>query len=150
MHTCRRLLKMFKAVSMRQLTTPLETFFGTAQVSFALLIFFFFLIFHGTACGFHLIAMLGNESSSWIQREGLVDSRILSRYGNVSTGVFSCMHACMHFHSELHISRREYRLGHCCSKYQAWNGTKVSAFVGLFSAKNNVLKGFILSVPATR
>lgn len=86
-----RLLKLFKAVNLGQLTSPLERFFGSAQVSFARLLFFFFLIFHGTACGFHLIAMLGNERNSWIEKEGLVEARVMARYATLSCK--PCMHA---------------------------------------------------------
>lgn len=74
-----RLFKMLKILNLEQLTTPLESFFGSAQVSFARLLFCFFLVFHGTACGFHLTAMLGDESNSWIGKEGLVESQVMAR-----------------------------------------------------------------------
>ena len=64
-----RLLKLFKALNLGRLTAPLENIFGSAQVSFARVLFCFCLVFHVTACGFHLIAMLGNEANSWIAKE---------------------------------------------------------------------------------
>jgi hypothetical protein len=63
------------------LTTPLERFLGPAQVSFARLIFFFVAIFHGTACGFHLVATWNKENEeSWLDSQDLTDARVATRY----------------------------------------------------------------------
>lgn len=75
-----RLLKIFKIAKLAQLTVPLEGFFGSAQVAVARLIFTFIAIFHATACGFHLMAILLPKEDSWIKTQGLDDEYVIYRY----------------------------------------------------------------------
>lgn len=74
-----RLLKLLKISNLTQLTAPFEASFGSAQVSFARLVFFFFMIFHATACGFHLLTLINDEGESWIDGEEYDPSEIWSR-----------------------------------------------------------------------
>eukprot|EP00892_Ulva_mutabilis_P011508 jgi/Ulvmu1/872/UM100_0025.1 len=75
-----QLLKIFKIAKLAQLTVPLEGLFGSAQVAVARLIFTFIAIFHGTACGFHLMSFLSYSQASWIESQGLDGEKVVHRY----------------------------------------------------------------------
>lgn len=118
-----RLLKIFKIAKLAQLTAPLEAVFGSAQVAFARLIFTFIAIFHGTACGFHLMSFLSYSQGSWIETQDLDEAKVFHRC--LLLPCHQCQHAwCLQWMPSLLVQRKAcaglvpvllWALWNCCS-----------------------------------